>query len=624
MRKTKDAIDVETGEKIYFRSHATQTFMSDGRTVEQAIKSGGGSGGGSYDDTEIQNKLTELSAKNERLKERIEEQDQFIEDLQNTKIEKENDDYYPKMAVGTADNLAGVDEVDSEFNFRRSGGGAITDGVARVQSIKGNSVVWNQAMPKGTSTTMNGVTFAVNSDGSITANGTASETAYIVIKPNYYTSAAHKYAIMGAPSGGSYNSYYFGNGNEMNDFGSGSIAKGADTKTSFACRVKGGTNVANIVFRPLLIDLTKMFGAGNEPTTIEEFYQRMPMGVDMNAYNEGEVINMSANGIKSVGFNAWDEEIEMGALFSDGSIDPVNTRITTSFIPVIPNTTYYQFSPNSAYNGRIVVYDENKVAIYADLTNGVTLASKTFTTPSNAKYMRITFGTAYGTTYNHDICINISNADINGKYFPYEEATEDLSIVAKYFPNGMRSAGSAHDEIRYNKQSNRWDATTRLKAMRVKDGAWVRGVINPTEGTHAFILEINDISSALSIDKYTNGVMVARYPIDSTGGTSTMANLTIRRYRKNVYVRDDAYTDVASFLASFNDNDILYYELAEPIITEIEEKDFNLDYKVWNCGTETAIAEGKTSALAADITYGFNAVGLLKQIKAALQAAGLM
>lgn len=62
MRKVKDAVDLETGEKIYFRGHAQATFMSDGRTVEQAIKSGGGSGGGSYDDTEIQNKLTELSA----------------------------------------------------------------------------------------------------------------------------------------------------------------------------------------------------------------------------------------------------------------------------------------------------------------------------------------------------------------------------------------------------------------------------------------------------------------------------------------------------------------------------------------------------------------------------------
>ena len=73
MRKTKDAIDVETGEKIYFRSHATQTFMSDGRTVEQAIKSGGGSGGGSYDDTEIREQLTELSAEVGAVSERMDE-----------------------------------------------------------------------------------------------------------------------------------------------------------------------------------------------------------------------------------------------------------------------------------------------------------------------------------------------------------------------------------------------------------------------------------------------------------------------------------------------------------------------------------------------------------------------
>lgn len=62
MRKVKDAIDLNTGEKVYFRGHAQATFMSDGRTVEQAIKSGGGSGGGSYDDTEIKRQLTELSA----------------------------------------------------------------------------------------------------------------------------------------------------------------------------------------------------------------------------------------------------------------------------------------------------------------------------------------------------------------------------------------------------------------------------------------------------------------------------------------------------------------------------------------------------------------------------------
>ena len=65
-RKIKDAKDLATNEKIYFRGHAKATYMSDGRTVEDAIKQGGGSG---YDDSEIRaeleeqdGKITELSA----------------------------------------------------------------------------------------------------------------------------------------------------------------------------------------------------------------------------------------------------------------------------------------------------------------------------------------------------------------------------------------------------------------------------------------------------------------------------------------------------------------------------------------------------------------------------------
>lgn len=47
-RKVKDAIDLETNEVIYLKGHAQATFMSDGRTVEDAINqagTGGGSGG---------------------------------------------------------------------------------------------------------------------------------------------------------------------------------------------------------------------------------------------------------------------------------------------------------------------------------------------------------------------------------------------------------------------------------------------------------------------------------------------------------------------------------------------------------------------------------------------------
>lgn len=38
-RKVKDAKDLESNELIYFKSHAKATYMSDGRTVEEAVNS---------------------------------------------------------------------------------------------------------------------------------------------------------------------------------------------------------------------------------------------------------------------------------------------------------------------------------------------------------------------------------------------------------------------------------------------------------------------------------------------------------------------------------------------------------------------------------------------------------
>lgn len=55
-RPIRDAKDITTGQKVYFKGHAQATFMSDGRTVETAINEamqGGGSGVLSADDVYI-------------------------------------------------------------------------------------------------------------------------------------------------------------------------------------------------------------------------------------------------------------------------------------------------------------------------------------------------------------------------------------------------------------------------------------------------------------------------------------------------------------------------------------------------------------------------------------------
>ena len=61
-RKIKDAKDLDTGELIYFKGHAQATFMSDGRTVEEAVSGMSGGSGGTIDTSNLATKA-ELAQK---------------------------------------------------------------------------------------------------------------------------------------------------------------------------------------------------------------------------------------------------------------------------------------------------------------------------------------------------------------------------------------------------------------------------------------------------------------------------------------------------------------------------------------------------------------------------------
>ena len=62
IRKVKDAKDLKTNELIYLKGHAGATYMSDGRTVEEAVNSMSGGSGGSIDTSNLATKA-ELAQK---------------------------------------------------------------------------------------------------------------------------------------------------------------------------------------------------------------------------------------------------------------------------------------------------------------------------------------------------------------------------------------------------------------------------------------------------------------------------------------------------------------------------------------------------------------------------------
>lgn len=193
-----------------------------------------------------------------------------------------------------------------------------------------------------------------------------------------------------------------------------------------------------------LIDLTQMFGS-----TIADYIYSLEQATagagvaffktlfpkPYYAYNAGEL--MSVKGLVShdmVGFNAWDEEWEVGGINENiGTNDTANDIIRSkNYIAVVPNTSYYCSYGNANKVYECFFYDADKGYLgYAITNNGLV------TTPANCAFMRFRCRSAYGTTYNHDICINLSwDGSRNGEYEPYQKWSypldSDLELRGKF------------------------------------------------------------------------------------------------------------------------------------------------------------------------------------------------
>lgn len=142
--------------------------------------------------------------------------------------------------------------------------------------------------------TIGGVTFTNNGDGSLTINCTADNTIGadnpLFLPPTGYSQTfdlysieGHKYLLIPLPQAFSYSTLRFIFGSEATAYyeTSNTYEIYTATKTgTYPCyaiyRVGKGKTINNLTVKPQLFDLTEMYGAGNEPTTLTEFRQKYP------------------------------------------------------------------------------------------------------------------------------------------------------------------------------------------------------------------------------------------------------------------------------------------------------------------------------------------------------------
>lgn len=124
-----------------------------------------------------------------------------------------------------------------------------------------------------------GVTVTNNNDGTLTVSGTSTAFAYINFGLYPKKNNGHTLLLRGADSSASVDRYFLAllNQNNANDYGNGVICKtDALTPTFWGLVFKNNVTFDNVVLKPQLFDLTEMYGAGNEPTTVEQFRQDFP------------------------------------------------------------------------------------------------------------------------------------------------------------------------------------------------------------------------------------------------------------------------------------------------------------------------------------------------------------
>lgn len=315
------------------------------------------------------------------------------------------------------------------------------------ESLVGGSVVWNQLAGNSyrATQTKNNVAYTPNNDGTFTLNGTADATDWWTVTPFSAASViGHKYIYWDANRNGSADTFgltMYGTSSANAAYGNKAIIFNADTANrGVGYYYKNGATINNVTIKPQLVDLTAMFG-----TTIADYVYSLEQATAGSGiawlksygffakpyydYDTGTIKSVEATAHVTRGVNAWDEEWELGT-YSTTTGEPSlsSTQIRCkNYIPVLPSTSYYVAGLTSGIM-RPVFYDAAKNFISVGYWQGGT-SNNPQATPENARYMRFYLAATYGTTYNNDICINISDSELNGKYFPYEEHTYPLGDV---------------------------------------------------------------------------------------------------------------------------------------------------------------------------------------------------
>jgi hypothetical protein len=329
-----------------------------------------------------------------------------------------------------------------------------------------------------TTRTISGVTFTVNSDGSITANGTATATIYFKIAV-FSTTVGNTYYLSGCPSGGSWSKYLLYADASKPDTGSGVLFTTTNTESSVTLFIASDVTVSNITFYP-------MVNSGDTALPYEPYYEGLRDAKVTEIESVGKNFAVSTENHSQTNFGITITRI-IGASFA-----VANGTLTGSYALrlfgyfKLPAGTYTASVFNINPTDRIYVGKGSNI-----LVNYIQLNSpKTFTLTEEAEcFIQIVF--EKGSVYNNtEIQVQIERGDTATEYSPYTRNSLPIPEAVRNLDG--YGEGNPDNAEEYN-------------AIINKDGKWKyshKGNIENNLWLPLATPEITDISDLLSADNF--------------------------------------------------------------------------------------------------------------------------
>ena len=339
---------------------------------------------------------------------------------------------------------------------------------AAIESVGGKTVVWNQLVRNGNfeatsnwvgryatvSISENIATVTPTSDG--TLRGIYSQSNIGIVN-------GHKYLLSGHIKSPITSTAYIAIGGVQTGAPTESVT--ADTWTNVSgiydnvqatgnaaiyFLVTGNVTTAQTIqYKDIVvIDLTLLYGAGNEPATVADFQAQFP-SIDP-AYNPGELISAGVTGAVSVGKNLWDASKSQSGWIDPTGVVTIRGAIGSSsdiigdYIPVTPGETIC-CAVNGALYGALAYWSEYT----ADKTFIQRTNASTCTPTANTFFVRLCLSSTAADAVTKNATCQVERGSTATAYTPYMTHTLPIPSAVQALP-GYGYGLTQYGTTRYN------------------------------------------------------------------------------------------------------------------------------------------------------------------------------